>query len=197
MASGGLFGKLFGRRKPSALEILQSARWNCANCDVEHEGMFDIASLAPDHWGKAEELEPNSALRLDGDFLSEDFCVIGGEHFFVRCVFDIPVHGMPEKFGYGVWSTLSRENFDRYVEGFDDGKYSDMGPWWGWFGNSLKGFLETINQGCWVHPQLGRQRPVISLDDEDHELAIAQQDGVSPERLLELYAEYGHAPSVG
>jgi hypothetical protein len=32
-----------------------------------------------------------------------------------------------------------RENFDRYVDGFDDGKYSDMGPWWGWFGNSLQG----------------------------------------------------------
>lgn len=59
MTSGGLFGKLFGRRKPSAFEILQSARWKCANCDVDHEGMFDIASLAPDHWGKAEQLEPN------------------------------------------------------------------------------------------------------------------------------------------
>jgi len=47
MTGGGSFGKLFGRRKSSALEFLQSARWKCANCDVEHEGMFDIGSRAP------------------------------------------------------------------------------------------------------------------------------------------------------
>ena len=41
-----MFEKLFGRRKPSALQFLQSARWKCASCDVEHEGMFDIGSRA-------------------------------------------------------------------------------------------------------------------------------------------------------
>lgn len=73
MSGGGLFGKLFAGQKPSALQLLQSAHWKCASCDVEHEGMFDIGALAPDHWCDAEQLEPNSALRLDGDFLSEDF----------------------------------------------------------------------------------------------------------------------------
>ena len=185
---------LFGRRKRTALDILNGATWNCGNCGVEHEGMFDLAAAAPDHWEGEEVYEPNSALRLDGDFLSEDFCVLGGEHFFVRCVFDIPVHGMAEKFGFGAWSTLSRANFEKYVEGFDDGRFAGIGPWTGWFSNSLKPFPSSVNEPCWVHPQLGRQRPTISLQNDAHELAILQLEGSTPERVLEIYAANGHGP---
>lgn len=156
--------------------------------------MFDLAAYAPDQWEGDEAYEPNSALRLEGDFLSEDFCVLRGEHFFVRCVFDIPVTGLVEKFGYGVWSTLSRANFELYVDGFEDAVYSDMGPWFGWFSNRLPTFQDSRNQACWVHPQLDRQRPVVSFDDPDHELARAQLEGITPERLLELYAANGHRP---
>lgn len=157
--------------------------------------MFDIATFAPDFWGGQPESGHNSALRLDGDFLSEDFCVLDGEHFFVRCVFEIPVHGLAEKFGFGIWSTLSRANFDIYVGAFDDGTYANMGPWTGWFSNRLELFEDTLNQGCWVHPRLGHQRPLVTLANEEHELARAQQGGITPERLLELYAAYGHAMS--
>lgn len=187
--------KLFGRRKATALEMLREAAWTCASCDTEHRGMFDLGAYAPDHWGKAEAREPNGALRLDGDFLSEDFCVIRGEHFFIRCVLEIPVHGLAEKFGYGCWSTLSRQNFEYYVDRFDTGDYAGAGPWFGWFSNSLRGFEETLNRPCLVYPQLGRQRPTILLDDPDHDLAKAEEQGISPERLLELYARYGHGPA--
>lgn len=156
--------------------------------------MFDLAAFAPDQWAGSETCEPNSALRFEGNFLSEDFCVLRGEHFFVRCVFEIPVRGLTDKFGYGVWSTLSRANFELYVDGFDDGAYSDPGPWFGWFSNRLTGFQDSLNQACRVHPQPDRQRPAISFDDPDHELARAQREGVAPERLLELYAAHGHVP---
>ena len=154
--------------------------------------MFDLVAFAPDFWEGPEDYEPNSSLRMEGDFLSEDFCVLRGEHYFVRCVFDIPVHGMEEKFGFGLWSTLSRRNFDLYVDGFDDGRYEDLGPWTGWFSNRIATFEDALNQPCWVHPQLDRQRPVISLEDDDHPLAIAQREGISAERVLEIYAKYGH-----
>lgn len=156
--------------------------------------MFDLAASKPDFWQNPEVREPNSALRMDGDFLSEDFCVIDGQHFFVRCVLDIPVHGLDQWFGYGVWSTLSRANFDKYVEGFDDGNYEDFGPWTGWFSNNLRVFGETLNLPCWVEPQQERQRPLIDFGDLDHPIALAQREGISAERVLEIYAAYGHAP---
>ncbi|HEX8263325.1 MAG TPA: DUF2199 domain-containing protein [Allosphingosinicella sp.] len=184
---------LFGRRKgSSALEALKGASWRCAGCELDHAGMFDLAAFAPDHWEGPREYEPNSALRLDGDFLSEDFCVIAGEHFFVRCVYLIPVHGLESPFGFGIWSSLSRRNLEIYVDGFDDGDFADWGPWSSWFANELKLFSGTRNQLCWMNPREERQRPCLSLDNPDHPLAIAQRDGITAERVLEIYAAYGH-----
>lgn len=157
--------------------------------------MFDLFAFAPGFWEGSEEYEPNCNLRMEGDFLSEDFCVLRGEHFFVRCVFEIPVHGLEEKFGFGAWSTLSRRNFEIYIAGFDEGRYEDMSPWTGWFSNNIATFADARNQPCWVHPQLDRQRPVLSLEDDEHPLAMAQREGISAERILEIYAAYGHAPA--
>ena len=183
------------RRAPTALEILKGGKWTCNSCDERHEGMFDIGPRGPDHWPHARNFEPNGALRMEGDFLSEDFCVLNGEDFFVRCLFEIPVHGLEHSFGYGVWTTLARANFELYVEHFDDPAAGDTGPWFGYFSNSLRGIEETIPEPCNVHPQLDRQRPLLTLQNREHELARMQNEGITPERVLEIYAAYGH--SVG
>lgn len=184
---------MFGRRKtPAALDRLKSASIECRSCGDVHEGMFDLFAFSPDHWGGIEEYESNSALRTTGDFLSEDFCVLNGEHFFVRCILEIPVDGLPEKFGFGCWSTLSRANFDKYIDGFDIGRFSDPGPWAGWFSNTLKPYPDGVNLPCWVYPQPGRQRPTIWLESPNHPLAAAQEEGIAPEDLFAIYRANGH-----
>jgi len=184
---------IFGR-KPSALEKLKSATWHCASCGDPHVGMFDLASSAPDFWPGPKVHEPNGAVRMEGDFLSEDFCVLGGEDFFVRGVLEIPVHGLDQSFGFGIWSTLSRSNFTLYVERFWEDDYEGLGPWTGWFSNELRGYPGTLNQPCWVETPLPGQRPLIVLANDDHPLAVAQRDGITAERVLEIYEAHGHAP---
>lgn len=185
----------FRRRKPP-LAAQFAGEWRCAGCDQLHVGMMALASFAPDPWPHAEVREPNAAIRLDGDFLSEDFCVLDGAHFMVRAVLEIPVHGVAEKFGFGCWSTLSRENFDKYVEGFDEGDYPDLGPWTGWLCNRLETYIGTEPQGVRVYPQPGRQRPTLRIMDPDHPLAIDQEQGIPVERLMEILHFYGHAPAA-
>lgn len=97
----------------------------------------------------------------------------------------LPLIGAPEEcLGFGVWSTLSEKNFGRYIETFDSGEQEDLGPWFGWLSNRLKGYPDTLNLKCQVHPQSGRQRPWLELEPTDHY-----------ERFINIYAAYGH--SVG
>jgi hypothetical protein len=158
---------------------------------------MDLAARAPDPWPHEKSYEPNSALRLEGDFLSEDFCVLDAKHFFVRSVLEIPVQGLEIPWGFGCWTTLSRSNFDKYVSGFDSGEYGDDGPWFGWLSNQLRTYFEDGTPiAVDVFPQLKRQRPRLMVQDAAHPLAIAQDEGISPEAMLALLRSYGHGPTV-
>jgi hypothetical protein len=167
--------------------------WCCAACGETHEGLFDLACTNPEQWPGPEDKAPNGTLDLTGDFLSEDFCVLRGEHFFVRAVLELPIQGSGgRQFGFGIWATLSSQNFVRYVETFDSGEQDDLGPWFGWFSNRLKGYLDTLNLKCQVYPVSGRQRPRVLLESTDHPLAVEQKNGITFDRVLELYALHGH-----
>lgn len=174
------------------LHILERS-WGCSTCGERHEGLFDLACSHPEQWSGSEEKRPNAEALQSQHFLSEDFCVLEGEDFFVRCVLDIPLIGSGGRsFGYGVWSTLSRKNFLLYQETFDSGEQGDLGPWFGWFSNRLKGYPDTLNLKCQVHPRAGRQRPWIELEETDHPLALEQRNGINFDRLLEILGLHGH-----
>ena len=185
-----------------APDLLQDARWlrlrdqewTCPSCGVKHAGLFDLACDEPDVWQGGDKKRPNSEVRTSNNIITEDFCVLNGEHFFIRCVLQLPVVGAPDGhyFGYGVWATLSKKNFDLYLDTFDSGDQDHLGPWFGWFSNRLKGYPDTFNLKCQVHPRDGRQRPYIELEPTEHPLAVEQREGISFDRILQIYALHGH-----
>jgi hypothetical protein len=177
------------------LQLLQTD-WRCSCCGEMHHGLMDLAAKTPDPWPGENVFEPNSAIRLDEDFLSEDFCVIEGKHFFIRAILEIPVRGAVDPWAFGCWTTLSRVNFDRYVEGFDTGMYEDDGPWFGWLCNHLNGYFEGEPEAVDVYPQPNRKRPKLVVQNVDHPLARAQEEGITPEALFSLLRTYGHGPTV-
>jgi hypothetical protein len=172
---------------------LHDREWVCSCCGERHRGLFDIACDKPDFWPGPDEQSPNSEVLISDNVLTEDFCILDGEHFFVRCVLRLPIIGAADDhFAYGVWATLSKKNFDIYLDVFDAGNGGDLGPWFGWFSNRLPGYPDTLNLKCQVHPQPERQRPHIELEPTDHPLAIEQQHGITFDRLLDIYALSGH-----
>ena len=177
----------------SKLKQIMTGEWKCKSCEDLHSGLFDLAAFKPDFWNGAETYALNKDVTLKGDFLSEDFCVINGESFFVRCVLEFPIKGFDERFGFGVWSTLSKTNFEKYINEFDSGNFDDETFWSSWFSNSLNGIENTIKQKCWVHPLKGRQRPLIYFMDKEHPVTIAQENGIEPKWLLDIIAANGHS----
>jgi hypothetical protein len=178
---------------PRWRRLLQES-WTCTSCGEVHGGLPELGCGKPEPWeGPEDEKVPNSAAVTSNHFLSEDFCVLNGEHFFVRCVLDLPiVGGGGRSLGLGVWSTLAEKNFRRYVETFDSDDQGSLGPWFGWFSVYLKGYPDTRNLECRVHPRDGRQRPWIELEPTDHPLAREQREGITLDRVLELHALNGH-----
>ena len=81
-------------------------------------------------------------------------------------------------FDFGVWSTLSRENFARYMELFDNADRTELGPMFGWFSNRLPGYPDTTNLKCHVYPCEPDFRPMIELEPTEHPLSIQQRQGV-------------------
>ena len=72
-------------------------------------------------------------------------------------------------------------------------------PWFGWFSTALKGYPRTVGLKCAVHPRDGGQRPWLELEAADHPLAVEQRDGITLDRIFEIFALNGHdmRPSLG
>jgi len=173
---------------------LNDHTWDCASCGTQHRGLFDLSSARPEAWPDGEEWRPNLEVIESSHVLAEDFCILNGEHFFVRCLLLLPIRGVGADaiFGFGIWSTLSKKNFELYVDTFDSGDQGNLGPWFGWLSNRLHGYPDTLNLKCQIHPRANRQRPFVELESVDHPLAIEQRDGITLDRLLDIYAENGH-----
>jgi hypothetical protein len=157
-----------------------------------HSGLFDLTFDHPENWPGGAKV-PNAEMTWEPNTLCEDFCIVNGEQFLIRCVLELRIVGaVGQRFGFGVWLSMWEADFTAYAESFNDGRQGGLGPWHGRLANTLKGYPETFNLKCAVHPQSNRQRPLARLDPVDHPLFVEQRDGISLDRILELYALAGH-----
>lgn len=124
--------------------------------------------------------------------LGSDACVIDDKHFFVRGCVEIPVHGHSDPFVWGVWTSLSQENFDAWVRVFGEASRSHIGPFFGWLNALLKPYPDTMNLKTMVHLRDEGIRPYIELEPTDHPLAIEQRQGISVARAAEIYSMMVH-----
>ena len=143
----------------------------CRQCGEAHEGLPDLVLDEPSYAHEIPPEERAQRVRLD-----DDLCVVDGEHYFVRGVIEIPVHGQADAFGIGAWVTQKKENFQTYVDNFNS---PEIGPFFGWLSNefSFKG-QSTLHLKTMAHFRGAGRRPVIQLEATDHPLAVAQRDGM-------------------
>jgi hypothetical protein len=125
--------------------------------------------------------------------LTSDLCSIDNEDFFIRGCLEIPLIGQDRNFVYGVWMSVSRKNYDRYVEVFDDPTQSRIGPFVGWFSSMLPGYPDTLHLKVRAHLRDERTRPAFELEPTNHPLALEQRNGITLGRLQEIYETNMHA----
>ena len=163
-------------------------RFKCTSCNQWHEGMPTFGAEAPLHYYGIPAEERARRCSLDADT-----CIVDDEFFFVRGCLDIPVIGEQEQFSWGVWVSLSKANFDKFNECFDQSMRSHIGPFFGWLSAALPLYPDTVNLKTRAHLRDNGIRPYIEVEPTDHPLAVEQRSGISVARVAEICAYYHHS----
>ena len=158
-----------------------SSTWTCSRCGEEHAGLPDLSFDAPWHWDGPHG-EP--------DRLTEDLCrwtdADGNPAFFIRGVLHIPLVDGDDTFGYGAWSSLSEQSFERVVDLWTDPARVHEDPYFGWLSNRLPGYPDTLNLPLDVITAELDLRPAFVLHDGEHPIIAAQRQGITVARAREL-----------
>jgi hypothetical protein len=157
--------------------------FHCTVCNQEHDELPDIAADRPDVWWSIPKHERTRRIQL-----TADTCVLDGEQFFIRAVLEIPIHDYERPFGFGVWVSQKRENFETYLAQPDT---SEIGPYFGWLTTSIKYYApDTYMLKTRAHFRDGNLRPWIELEPTDHPLAVDQREGITLAKALEIVHFY-------
>jgi len=73
---------------------------------------------------------------------------------------------------------------------------SHIGPFFGWLNAWLAPYPDTMNLKTMVKLRDNDIRPYIELEKTDHPLSIEQHNGISVERVAEIYSIMMHSNSA-
>ena len=161
----------------------------CRTCGQSHEGVPpSFAADFPDMF--ANMSEPDREARA---VVSSDQCIVDERFFFIRGCLEIPVHGNSEPFVWGLWALVKEEVFDEISASWEEqGRETRRGPFKARLANSLSVYPETLNLKLRMVIQPVGTRPLFILEEDQHPLATAQQDGISRVDAMELSATLLH-----
>jgi hypothetical protein len=181
-------------RPTVTLDDLADLRWKCGACEEWHTGpALDFGCTAPDYWREEHKkknrlagLLPAWGKKHSKTFLDEDFCAIDNNDFFVRGLIHLPIIGVAETFRWGVWGSLSRENFETLLKMNDDPERVELPSMFSWLSNRLPEYPDTLNLKMYANIQETGLRPTFSLELTDHPLSQEYHHGIAPERVREI-----------
>ncbi len=165
--------------------------FRCSCCGELHEG---VPSFGWDY--PIPYLDVPEADRITRCHLTSDICVIDGQFFFVRGCLEVPVLGQNDPLSWGVWASLSERNFAHFQELYDEPKRAHHGPFFGWLSAHIWIYPDTVNLKTKVHLRDDGIRPYVELEPTDHPLAVEQHQGITPERVAEIYEMIVHGSSA-
>ncbi|MFR9756314.1 DUF2199 domain-containing protein [Streptomyces sp. TR06-5] len=160
--------------------MAQEPGFTCTCCGKRHgELPMNYFAAAPYVW------DPSFADAPDC-LLSADQCVIRAQHYFVRGLIEIPVIGGDEVFSWGVWVSLSRDNFSRAGDLWDTPGRESEKPYFGWLTTELPTYPSTLDLKTHVHTRPVGERPLVELEPTGHPLAVEQRTGITRDRVCEI-----------
>lgn len=181
-------------RTTVTLDDLADMRWKCGSCEEWHTGAcLDFSYDSPAYWQKEYEeassgdgLPAGSREERPKTFLGDDYCAIDDSDFFVRGNIHLPIIGSAETFRWGVWGSLSRENFETLLRMADDPDRVALPAMFSWLSTQIDGYPDTRSLKMYAHVQEPGWRPHFELERTDHPLSQEYHNGITAERVKEI-----------
>jgi hypothetical protein len=163
-------------------------RWTCSCCGTTFDTLpMDYAHRAPDAWVALSEAERSTRAKLDSNL-----CAIDQREFYVRGCIEVPVPECDDIFAWGVWASVPKESFWYILDKWTAEIPADEPPIPGRLCNRINAYPDSTDLRCSVHLRSNNLRPRFVLEPTDHPLAIEQRDGITLERVKQIFAEWGH-----
>jgi hypothetical protein len=173
--------------------VIDDPRWHAfhdkgfaCSCGQTHVGLFPIQMQVPKGWPGDPTYEPNEALRMNGDFLSFDYCVMDGKYFAMRMRFPLAMRGA-----------------EVYVNAERRSQLAPNARAPARLINNINGYENTGGlMGSAFHQEDGGY-PVLLVhgpqpdNDANHPLINHQRNGIGVDTMLDLFAAYGHDMRTG
>jgi hypothetical protein len=158
-------------------------QYQCSVCGKVHDDLPHIGCDRPAQFWDVAQAERARRIKL-----TSDTCVIDDELFFVRGVIEISIHDYPENFGFGVWVSHKKENFESYVT---DPNSAEVGPFFGWLSTEIAYYSPSTQLlKTMAHYRGDNLRPSIILEPSDHPLSQDQQNCITIDKAFKIVHYY-------
>jgi hypothetical protein len=157
-----------------------------------HQGLPDVTFGRPDLYERMSEED-----RLERALLSDDFCIIDGDKYYVRCIAEAPIEGYEERFGWGLWCELPWKGFKKVWEAYSDEDAPQEFELEGRIANRLANYPDTLGLTCQVRMTDDGMRPHAVVADRDHPLGRHQAEGMSLDEAIRQARTVGAMLVVG
>lgn len=157
--------------------------YKCECCDKIYDSLpLCIGYDKPSIYFSIPEEEREQRIRLD-----KSWCVVDEEHFFHRGNLVIPIIDSEESLEFGVWTSISADNFKKRMDLWDNPARANEEPYFGWLSSNIAGYDDTLNIKTIAQENEDIDAiPNIYVIEEDHPLAIDQENGITMDKALDI-----------
>ncbi len=100
---------------------------------------------------------------------------------------NIEVTDTGETFSWGVWVSLSEENFQRMMKVWEEPDRESEPPYFGWLSTELPVYgTSTLELKTSIHTNPVGTKPSIEIEPTDHPLAVEAHNGMTMARVQEI-----------
>lgn len=167
-------------------------RYKCSSCNELHEGLPDVTFGAPDAF---EDLTEEA--RLERALLNEDFCIIDGDKYFIRCICEAPINGYEERFGWGLWCRVPWIGFKKVWEAYSSQDAVQEAQFEGEIANAIRHYPDTLGLACQITLADDGMRPHLVILDSSHPFGAHQARGLTIDEAIRQARSIGAMLVVG